>query len=596
MPVVKPRGPAGREPAGPVPPPAWAVVLGLALPLLALILLSSTMQLFWGFVQDDAFISLRYARNLTAGYGLVFNPGERVEGFTNLSWTLLEALWLALGLPALEIMRLVGGAAALALVVLVWVEAGGASFGTSPGRSLAAALAALLLASNATLAVWSAAGLEEAFFTLLVFGGYRAFVRHRDASASVLWLLATATRPEGALAFGLGVVVRGSALLLARKRPSRAELGWGALYVAGLAALEAFRLAYYGSAVPNTFYVKGTASTFTHLLGLAELGKFLAFGAFGVVLAAAVLGLAVGACAPPRSRPGARERSHGEDVAFSTLFLLSFLYYMVRVGGDQLPLFRLYMPVLPFAVLWAVRAVQWTWELGARECEPVAPRRAFRAAGRVVSLALAAALAGAIAGGVRAALAHADVRRVTGWLDAAHGAAGRFLEDQAARQPPGRPLTVLAQDIGLTPYVASSVRFVDVFGLTDRVVATTLHRYDYNPYTRGLMWADPASRGRIEAMELELRAYLESRAPDYVLITVNCRPEDTEAVRAASARRDAAYFKVPTGRNPLYYGLPSEPRFLDEFELVRGYEYSPICFVLLYQRKAAGPGPSSPRL
>jgi hypothetical protein len=47
---------------------------------------------FW--VCDDAFISFRYADNLVRGHGLVFNLGERVEGFTNLAWT----LWAALGL------------------------------------------------------------------------------------------------------------------------------------------------------------------------------------------------------------------------------------------------------------------------------------------------------------------------------------------------------------------------------------------------------------------------------------------------------------------------------------------------------------------
>ena len=43
------------------------------------------------FLQDDAFISFRYARNLATGHGLVWNPGERVEGYTNFLWTLLMA-------------------------------------------------------------------------------------------------------------------------------------------------------------------------------------------------------------------------------------------------------------------------------------------------------------------------------------------------------------------------------------------------------------------------------------------------------------------------------------------------------------------------
>jgi arabinofuranosyltransferase len=38
---------------------------------------------------DDAFISFRYADHLAHGQGLVWNVGERVEGFSNLLWTLL---------------------------------------------------------------------------------------------------------------------------------------------------------------------------------------------------------------------------------------------------------------------------------------------------------------------------------------------------------------------------------------------------------------------------------------------------------------------------------------------------------------------------
>ena len=46
---------------------------------------------FRNWTPDDAFISFEYARNLAEGNGLVFNDGERVEGFSNLLWTLLLA-------------------------------------------------------------------------------------------------------------------------------------------------------------------------------------------------------------------------------------------------------------------------------------------------------------------------------------------------------------------------------------------------------------------------------------------------------------------------------------------------------------------------
>ena len=41
---------------------------------------------------DDAMISMRYSYNLANGYGLVWNPNERVEGITNPLWTGIMAL------------------------------------------------------------------------------------------------------------------------------------------------------------------------------------------------------------------------------------------------------------------------------------------------------------------------------------------------------------------------------------------------------------------------------------------------------------------------------------------------------------------------
>jgi len=45
---------------------------------------------------DDAMISMRYAWNLSHGAGLVWNPGERVEGYTNLLMVVLMSVWTGL--------------------------------------------------------------------------------------------------------------------------------------------------------------------------------------------------------------------------------------------------------------------------------------------------------------------------------------------------------------------------------------------------------------------------------------------------------------------------------------------------------------------
>ena len=72
-------------------------LISLCLPWL--VLLGWLAAVAW-FLCDDAFISFRYVRNLLEGHGLVFNPGEYVEGYTNFLWVLeLAAIWRLSGIP-----------------------------------------------------------------------------------------------------------------------------------------------------------------------------------------------------------------------------------------------------------------------------------------------------------------------------------------------------------------------------------------------------------------------------------------------------------------------------------------------------------------
>ena len=51
----------------------WVLFLGVFFALLVL-------AFSYVYLVDDAYISFRYSHNLAAGEGLVFNPGEYVEG------------------------------------------------------------------------------------------------------------------------------------------------------------------------------------------------------------------------------------------------------------------------------------------------------------------------------------------------------------------------------------------------------------------------------------------------------------------------------------------------------------------------------------
>jgi hypothetical protein len=96
--------------------------IAIAAALLALVPYLALVARF-DFVCDDAYISFRYARNLTRGEGLVFNPGVEppVEGYSELLWVLAMAGWEALGV-APDLGARILSVAAGALLVL---EAGG---------------------------------------------------------------------------------------------------------------------------------------------------------------------------------------------------------------------------------------------------------------------------------------------------------------------------------------------------------------------------------------------------------------------------------------------------------------------------------------
>jgi arabinofuranosyltransferase len=77
----------------------------LILPYLALLYLS---LVHFEFMLDDPFISFRYARNLLDGHGLVFNPGERVEGYSNFLWIILLTPFMKLGFDPVVASKVLG--------------------------------------------------------------------------------------------------------------------------------------------------------------------------------------------------------------------------------------------------------------------------------------------------------------------------------------------------------------------------------------------------------------------------------------------------------------------------------------------------------
>src|SRR2546428_3980644 len=85
------RGNLPSRAATPAPSASRPTQIIMAL-LLVFALLAYHVHLYRDYLTDDALISLRYARRLLEGHGLTWSEGPRVEGYSNLLWTLLVAL------------------------------------------------------------------------------------------------------------------------------------------------------------------------------------------------------------------------------------------------------------------------------------------------------------------------------------------------------------------------------------------------------------------------------------------------------------------------------------------------------------------------
>jgi hypothetical protein len=282
---------------------------------------------------DDAYISYRYAKNLVDGHGLVFNVGERVEGITNLLWTLWIAIGMSLGMKPETAAHLLALGSDLALLFLSYAYARRA---LPPERGWLAGLAPWIVWSSAAFGVWSPSGLETPLFAALTTATLLAADRGYRVLAPVCALAATLTRPEG------GIVA--SVVLVQLAWPRSA--GWKqrllpvAIYGAGVLAVTAFRIAYYGDIVPNTFHAKVGALPLWN-------GIFYNWHFFEVGPALLVVPLVF----------ALRERRAWAGAAFAGLMLA----YTAWVRGDAFAHSRLLLPVLPVLAGLAVLGVGRAW-------------------------------------------------------------------------------------------------------------------------------------------------------------------------------------------------------------------------------------------
>ncbi|MBN1670257.1 MAG: hypothetical protein JXR37_04450 [Kiritimatiellae bacterium] len=296
------------------------------------------------FIQDDAFISFRYAANLAGGHGLTWNPGERVEGYTNFLWTLMMAVPERFGRDPVSFSYAVGLALFAATLYFAWKLAC-----LVLGSPAAGLMTVLLLGTNYTFSAYATGGLETqlqaCLFTASV---YRVLciVQAGDGrlrALTVLGLLCAAallTRLDSGLCVGVvGVVLLGH--LLRRQATWRRRVAGAAAFGVPVVLIVGgwlgWKLHYYGGILPNTYYTKGPGAA-AWPQGLFYCFTFLR--GYWLLPLPLLIPLTCGRL-PKTAAPGVR---------MAVALLLIWWAYVASVGGDFME-FRFLVPGLPFLFL-----------------------------------------------------------------------------------------------------------------------------------------------------------------------------------------------------------------------------------------------------
>lgn len=447
--------------------------------------------LCWGHrrvVVDDPWITFRYARNVAEGRGFVFNEGERLEGYSNFTWVLVNTVPVVANIEPLGFARLMAFLSAAVLLGLL-------CFGVRDREDSDAGLpqwqqglasdvprsgtAALLLAGAFPFAVWVMGALETAVYTLAIYlfivflSAAAARGRLRDGLlAGGVLAFAGMTRPEAPMfaAVGLG------ALLLAPRENRRSLLAGAAVFLGIYAVYTVWRWTYFGSLVPNTVSAKlGGDAPLRLLRGFVyTLWFFLGPGSLLIVLALWAL---VRQAMPWGSNTSPMVRCLSWTCAAVVVMQLAFVF---AVGGDWMPGGRFLVPMLPALCLLAAVAMR-PWPTFVRWVVI-----AFFLVGSLIQARRDPLLrwyrwAAREQGGAHLAQPLVD--------------AGRWLAENAPRDA-----LVASSEAGALPYY-SRLRYVDMLGLVDRHIASLqgdLHqKYD--------------------------AAYVLERAPDFVALQLEER-------------------------------------------------------------------------
>ncbi len=317
--------------------------------LLIVVLAMSMLPQFYLFshITDDAYISFRYADRLAHGKGLTFNPGEKVEGFSNPLWTLIISVLVYLtSLPTFEIAKFLGILCSMLTFICVWkifrqsqsdFESSIANFG----------LFSVMLLVNPGFHVYMTAGLEGPLLMFLLTAGVSLSLAKKSSHnyvSAIVFGLVSITRPEGLLYALLWFV------FTFRKINTKSTLGQELLRLLMIflpwVFYQSFRMLYFNDFLPNTFTAKPPGAFGGDKFGIGYLLPWLgALGGFVTIGLISILKI---------------NHSKQDKAIFKSCagLIITSIIFVVYARGDWMPFGRFTTPIWPIVCLCLITWIQ----------------------------------------------------------------------------------------------------------------------------------------------------------------------------------------------------------------------------------------------
>lgn len=316
----------------------WLIARVIIVASIILVLISSFLHYSdILLIYDDAYIFFRYAKNYANGYGLVYNIGERVEGYTSFLWVYL----LGLGYKYLRIepvnLSVVLGVLSYMLILGILYRFSD-KFITHKSNFILIPI--LLYAADGSFTRYVFSGMDTLLFVALFLIAIYVliFIRHPLQVAIAFFFLAL-SRPEGLAYLGLGLIF----VLVSEKNKYdglKRAFQIIAIFFALYAPYFIWRYVYYGYLLPNTYYAKASAlSLMKAKRGFELLVQVISWTNFWLYAILSVFLII---------------KKRSSDIYLFFLILLCFsIVYFVIIGGDFIVWFgpRFLMPILPLLYL-----------------------------------------------------------------------------------------------------------------------------------------------------------------------------------------------------------------------------------------------------